>query len=176
MKNAWKLLFSGIVVISLFGAQVVTVIFAPHLHAADSSTQDVWTELSTAGIEAYRRGSYVEAETAWKKALKVAQQSKQEARQAVIYHDLADCYYKQRRYKEAEQMFKLALAIRERVLGPSSADLARTLHDYAVLLKHTNRQTEAEKLETRIHKIQSRNRWVPRTFPPDIIGPGVIQK
>lgn len=145
-------------------------------HAIAKSSQDLWTKLTNSGIEAYEKASYVDAEKAWKKALKVAQRSKNEAHEATSYHDLADCYYKTKRYQEAEKMFKLALAIRERALGPSSAELARTLHDYAVLLKHTNRQAEAEKLEARIHRMQSRNRWVPRTFPPDIIGPGVMQK
>jgi tetratricopeptide (TPR) repeat protein len=144
--------------------------------AIAKDTQDLWRRLTNSGIEAYQKASYADAEKAWKKALKAAQRSKNETQEATSYHDLADCYYKEERYQEAEKMFKLALAISERVLGPSSADLARTLHDYAVLLKHTNRHAEAEKLEARIHKMQSRNRWVPRTFPPDIIGPGVMQK
>jgi len=57
---------------------------------------------------------------------------------------------------EAEQLYKQALAIRERVLGPEHPEVAETLEAYASLLERTDRRAEANLLADRAHAIRAK--------------------
>ena len=50
------------------------------------------------------------------------------------------------RYTEAEPLFRRALAIREKSLGPDHPDVANSLNGLAALLNDTDRRAEAEPL------------------------------
>ncbi len=50
---------------------------------------------------------------------------------------------------EAEQIYKRALAIKEKVLGPDHPDVAMTLNNLVVLYKSQGKYTEAEPLYRR---------------------------
>ena len=67
------------------------------------------------------------------------------------------------RYAEAEPLYRHALAIRERALGPDHPDTAASLNDLAYLLRMQDRYAEAEPLYHRALAISER-RWG-RTTP-----------
>ncbi len=64
-----------------------------------------WNTLNAAGIEAYQRGDYAEAEKQWSAALKEAEGfGPQDPRLATSLKDLAGLYHDQGRYAEAEPL------------------------------------------------------------------------
>ena len=58
---------------------------------------------------------------------------------------------------EAEPLFKRALAIVEKALGPQHPDVVTSLENYAALLRKTERTTEATKMEARAKAIRARH-------------------
>jgi tetratricopeptide (TPR) repeat protein len=69
---------------------------------------------------------------------------------AASLNNLGQLYYDQRRYSEAEPLYQRALAIREQVLSPDHPDVATIVESYAALLRATDRNEEAGKLEIRV--------------------------
>ena len=63
---------------------------------------------------------------------------------------------KQGRYAEAEPLFKRALAIFEKVLGPEHPSVAISLENYAVLLRETRRGAKAAKMKARAKAIHAK--------------------
>ena len=70
---------------------------------------------------------------------------------------MALIYDAQGRYGEAEPLYKRALAIWEKALGPEHPDVAKSLANYAALLRETDRDVEAEMLEARAKAIQAKH-------------------
>ncbi len=58
-------------------------------------------------------------------------------------------------HAEAEPLFKRALAIEEKALGPEHPDVATTLKSYAALLRKTGRSTAAQGMEARAKAIRA---------------------
>ena len=58
---------------------------------------------------------------------------------------------------DAEPLYKRALAIREKALGPEHPKVAKALLNYAVLLRATGRSDEAAKLEARAKAIRAKH-------------------
>ena len=75
---------------------------------------------------------------------------------AQILNNLAALYHAQGKYKEAEPLYRRALAIREKVLGPEHPDTATTLKSYSGFLRETGRLKEAEELERRADAIRKK--------------------
>ena len=75
---------------------------------------------------------------------------------ATVLNNLAELYREQGDYAKAEPLYKKALAIREKALGPTHPTLAQGLENYAGLLRKLNRIPEAEKLETRAKAIRAK--------------------
>jgi tetratricopeptide (TPR) repeat protein len=73
-----------------------------------------------------------------------------------MLNNLALLYQAQGKYSEAEPLFKRALAIKEKALGPEHLSVATTLENYAALLRKTNREVEAIKLEARAKAIRDK--------------------
>jgi CHAT domain-containing protein len=65
-------------------------------------------------------------------------------------------YLEQGRYADAEPLFKRALVIREKSLGPDHPDVAQTLNSLAMTLKHQDRYADAEPLYKRALAIQEK--------------------
>jgi tetratricopeptide (TPR) repeat protein len=65
--------------------------------------------------------------------------------------------YERGRFAEAEPLFRRALAIKEKALGPEHPDVARVLENHAALLRETRREAEAEKLEARARTIRAKH-------------------
>ncbi len=75
---------------------------------------------------------------------------------ATVLNNLAELYREQGDYAKAEPLYKKALAIREKALGPTHPTLAKGLENYAALLRTLNRIPEAEKLEARAKAIRAK--------------------
>ncbi len=117
-----------------------------------------WAKYSEAGGKAYRSGQYAEAEKLLLVALKEAEKfGELDGRLIYSLNDLAELYRAQGKYAEAEPFFRRVLAILEKALGPEHPDVATTLENYAVLLRKTNRDAEAAKMEARAKTIRAKH-------------------
>jgi tetratricopeptide (TPR) repeat protein len=74
---------------------------------------------------------------------------------AVSLNNLAKLYYAQGQYAQAEPLYRRALAIREKALGPEHPSVATTLANYAALLRKLDRTAEAETKEARAKAIRA---------------------
>jgi tetratricopeptide (TPR) repeat protein len=109
-----------------------------------------WERYNQAGVSAYQRGDYAEATKQFEAALKEAQDfGEQDPRLATSLNNLAGLYYFQGRYGETEPLFKRALAIYEKALGPEHPQVAESLNNLAVLYYGQGRYGEAEPLYKR---------------------------
>ncbi len=70
---------------------------------------------------------------------------------------MAALYKAQARYAEAEPLYKRALAVFEKALGPDHPHVAQSLENYAALLRKTGRGDEAAKLEARAKAIRAKH-------------------
>jgi tetratricopeptide (TPR) repeat protein len=68
---------------------------------------------------------------------------------AISLNNLADFYRAQGRYADAEPLYKRALAIREKALGPDHPDIATSLNTLAELYRAQGRYADAEPLYKR---------------------------
>jgi tetratricopeptide (TPR) repeat protein len=68
---------------------------------------------------------------------------------ATALNNLGLLYYAQGRYQEAEPLYRRALALREKVLGPDHPDVATSLNNLAGLYDTQGRYKEAEPLYRR---------------------------
>jgi tetratricopeptide (TPR) repeat protein len=75
---------------------------------------------------------------------------------AIATVNLALVYQDQGKYAEAEQIFKHAVEVTERGLGPDDPEVAICLERYAGLLTKMERKAEAEERLTRAHAIRAR--------------------
>ena len=64
-------------------------------------------------------------------------------------NNLAALYADQGRYADAEPLYKRALAIREKALGPDHPDVATSLNNLAELYRDQGRYADAEPLYKR---------------------------
>ena len=83
---------------------------------------------------------YFKAEFFYKKALTIREQhfGIDDPRTAYIYFKLAQLYYSQDRFEEAELLYQKALNIYKRTLRSEHPALATTLKQYAILLQTKN--------------------------------------
>ena len=101
------------------------------------------------GNTAYRQGKYAEAEKLWKAGLESAESfGTQDSRYGTSLNNLAGLYRAQGRHGEAEPLYKRALDIREKALGPEHPLVALNLEIYAALLRKMGRDSEATRMET----------------------------
>jgi tetratricopeptide (TPR) repeat protein len=70
-------------------------------------------------------------------------------------NNLALLYKTQGQYAQAEPLYKRALAITEKALGPDHPDVATSLENMTALFLRTGREKEAEALEKRAAAIRA---------------------
>jgi tetratricopeptide (TPR) repeat protein len=75
---------------------------------------------------------------------------------ATSYQELAELLGSQKKYAEAEPLYRRAIELREKVLGSNHPELAASLEGYAAMLRGAGRAAEAEPLETRARAIRER--------------------
>jgi tetratricopeptide (TPR) repeat protein len=96
----------------------------------------------------YARADYAQAESLYRLALKIDEQSvgPDHPKVGSRLNNLAQLLQATNRLAEAEPLMERALAIDEKALGPDHPDVARDLNSLAQLLRATNRLVEAESL------------------------------
>ena len=70
---------------------------------------------------------------------------------------LATLYQAQGKYADAEPLYKRELVNFEKSLGPEHLQLAKSLANYAALLRKTERGAEATKMEARAKAIRAKH-------------------
>ncbi len=76
---------------------------------------------------------------------------------ATSLNNLALLYDSQGKYAQAEPLYKQALAIKEKVLGPDHPDVAIVLENMVEFYKKIGEVDEAKRLEERVKGIRSRS-------------------
>jgi tetratricopeptide (TPR) repeat protein len=69
---------------------------------------------------------------------------------------LAQVYVAQKKYSDAEPLYRRAIVILEKSLGPDSPELAPTLETYALLLRDLGRPAEAKEMEARAGALKAK--------------------
>ena len=106
-----------------------------------------WEKYNGAGMAAYAHGRHAEAEKHWKAALKEAEKfGERDPRLATSLNNLGLLQSGQGRYTEAEPLFRRALAIREKALGPEHREVAQSLNNLAALYQAQGNHAEGEPL------------------------------
>jgi tetratricopeptide (TPR) repeat protein len=75
---------------------------------------------------------------------------------ATDLNELAELYIAQAKYAEAEPLFRKALPIMEKALGPEHPGIVPFLERYTVLLRKMGRDDEAIKIEARANSIRTK--------------------
>ncbi len=70
-------------------------------------------------------------------------------------NNLAGIYYAEKKYSDAEPLYKRSLAIVEKSLGPTHPSVGVILANYADLMKATGRTEEADKMVARANQIKN---------------------
>ena len=115
-----------------------------------------WREYSRAGLEAYSRGDYAEAEKLLSAAVEEAETfGPADMRLVRVLVNLAGFYRTMGRHAEAEPLYERALTMSEESLGPEHPTVAMVLENYAQLLRKIGREAEAAEMEARAKAIRA---------------------
>ena len=137
--------------LALIGGIALWLMYAPNQGAK-------WAGYITAGQQAYQHADYAEAEKQFEAALKEAEAfGPDDVRLATSLNELGLVYRAQGKYAEAEPLFKRALAILDRALGPKHPDVALVLKNYAALLRKTGHSGEATMMGLRAKAIRAKH-------------------
>ena len=110
----------------------------------------MWERYNDTGTEAREQGLYVAAEQQWLAALKEAESfGQQDPRLTATRKKLADLYYAQGEYSEAEPLYQRSLEIMEKARGVEHSDIVTGLDDLASLYAAHGNYAEAEPLYRR---------------------------
>lgn len=119
-----------------------------------AASEAAWKERAAAAAKAFSAGRYSVAATEYEFALREAEVfGSKDARLAATLNNLAGAYAAQGRSHEAEQMYGLALELREAIAGPASPQLAQTLNNLAALYASRRKFEDAEKAYRRALEI-----------------------
>ncbi len=89
--------------------------------------------------------------------MKSAEKGRLETHAAASLNNLASLYHAQGKHTEAEPLYRRALAIWEKALGPEHPHVAASLKNYARLLRETGRGAEATRMEARAEAIRAKH-------------------
>ena len=121
--------------------------------------QETWERHIQAGLAAQAQGNFGEALTQTKAALEAAKVfGPDDIRLATTLNVLANVYFNQGNYAEAEPLYKRSLAIREKAIGPGLGQLvvALSLNNLAELYLIQGKYAEAEPLYKRSLAIEEK--------------------
>jgi tetratricopeptide (TPR) repeat protein len=116
--------------------------------------------LNSIGVANHRQGKFAEAERSYNQAIDICQKTSL-TNCSMTFRNLAKLYTTQGKYTEAEPLFKRSLAIYESsLLGREpSARIVFVLESYAELLRKTNREEEANAIESRAKEIRAKAKF-----------------
>lgn len=127
-------------------------------HAMHETNERAIADIFAVYAEVYlARDDYKNADRYLLKALAIQQRELGPQHQdvAATINQLGRAAEGQQNFTRAEAYYRQALAIRNDALGPNHLPVAETLSDYARLLRRTNRNAEADKLESRAKSIRA---------------------
>lgn len=103
------------------------------------------------------QGEYSEAEKLFKRVIDSFKRLRPDQPDvAIAIRGLAKLYTDQGRYTDAEPLFIQAIGIQKQKLGEVNSELARSLKEYASLLRKTHREAEAAELEKQAKVIKDK--------------------
>src|SRR5712691_3830004 len=109
-----------------------------------------WQEQMAAGRRAFQQKRYAEAEQFFQASIREAERfGLQDARLGTSLNSLAILYFAQTNNAAAEPLYKRALSIRERALGPEHPDVGATLNNLAELYWSQKKYAAAQPLYQR---------------------------
>lgn len=115
------------------------------LEAEIAKPADAWEEARKAAEEAAAIMDYTKAEGLWRQAVKIAQSfGESDARYSYSLDLLADCLFQQRKYEQAERLFKRSYELKVNSLGPDHISIATSLNNLAKLYYFEGRYDLAE--------------------------------
>ncbi len=133
----------------LYGKKVFFIMVLVVSFTLPAYTQEIlWHELIGKANTLHQQRRYPEAESVYKEALKVAEDTfgLGHPNVAISLNNLAGLYISKGNYAEIEPLYKRALEIVEKALGPDHPDVAISLKNLAELYYNQGRYAEAEPL------------------------------
>lgn len=117
-----------------------------------------WEKYKDSAEQLVQMGRYAEAENFWMLAVKASDEfGENDPRTTYTLDRLGDCFIKQQRYAEAEQVLYMALEIRKKVLGHTHLDVGKSLSHIVDLMQMEGKYMEAEPLQLEILAIYEVN-------------------
>ena len=124
---------------------------------AASAQETRWDSIMDGAVEAYQQADYAQAEKLFLAALKEAEKfGEQDPRFATSLNNLAELYLAQGKSEQAEPLYRRALAIREKALGPEHSDVAQSLYILALFYHTQGHYAEAEPFFQRVLAIREK--------------------
>jgi tetratricopeptide (TPR) repeat protein len=114
--------------------------FTPCAFADDAS----FKKSMDAGVEALKQSNYEEATKNFAEAQKVAEQDHNDFYLALSMSRIADVYQRQKKFAEAESLFKQSLALAEKAKGPGKNVVLMSLNSLGTLYLAQNNLPKAE--------------------------------
>ena len=125
------------------------LLFAALIACGDARAQNntKWFDLNAEGIRLIQTGNAAAAEIKFRSALIEAEQfGEQDYRLAANLSNLALAREEQSAYKDAEQLYRRVLELREKYLPPGSVEIASALNNLGGILHNMARDQEADPL------------------------------
>lgn len=117
----------------------------------------MWDRYNVGGQQAMTQGKWQDAENSFKMALQEAEGFGQnDGRLPTSLNNLANCYRQQGKFNEAEPLYKRALELKTKQVGPFSNELISIMENYAKMLRASGRESEATKLDDKARAIFSK--------------------
>ena len=117
----------------------------------------IWKDYAETAANARQRRNLGAADRTLCNALIEARKHKELAAALVAeVHELATLYCMDRRYDAAEQIYKNLLEARERILGTEHRDIVDSLEKLAVVVRESDRRSEAMALGYRAMALKSK--------------------
>jgi len=108
---------------------------------------EVWEEVRKSAEEASEAQDYPKAEGLWRQTVKIAQNlGESDPRYAYSLDHLGDALFQQRKYEQAERLFKLSYELKRSALGSDHISIAASLNSLAKLYYFEGRYDLSEPL------------------------------
>jgi tetratricopeptide (TPR) repeat protein len=108
----------------------------------------MWERYNLGGQQAANQGNWAEAERSFKMALQEAEGlGLKDPRLPLTLVNLANCFRQTGRFPDAEPLYKRALEVKTKQVGPLHNDLVPILENYSKMLRASGREKEADKMQ-----------------------------
>lgn len=134
------------------------IVLALTTHAA--AQDSIWVSYFGKGVEAYERGSYVEAERMFRAAIDEAGKAAKAGNRDAVgmmsdsLSGLSGALRGQGRFADAEAVIRKQLQLLETAYGEKHADYSKTLNNLGLILSEQRKYKEAEEVHRRALKLR----------------------